>query len=52
MDSIVGALVRRRGGGEHLLAYSERGAWHPVHSEQINAHLKQLIGAVKETSGM
>ena len=43
--AIVGALVRRRGGGEHLLAYSQRGTWHPVHSEQINAHLKQLIGA-------
>jgi DNA topoisomerase I len=43
--AIVGALVRRLGGGEHLLAYSERGMWHPVHSEQINGHLKRLIGA-------
>jgi DNA topoisomerase-1 len=43
--AIVGALVRRRGGGEHLLAYRERGNWHPVHSELINIHLKGLIGA-------
>jgi DNA topoisomerase-1 len=43
--AIVGALVRRRGGGEHLLAFRERGSWHPVHSELINTHLKGLIGA-------
>jgi len=42
--AIVGALARRRGGGEHLLAYRERRAWHPVHSEQINEHLKELVG--------
>jgi DNA topoisomerase I len=41
---IVGALKRRRGGGEHLLAFRERRAWHQVHAALINAHLKSLIG--------
>ena len=41
---IVGALKRRRGGGDHLLAYRERRAWHQVHAPVINAHLKGLIG--------
>jgi DNA topoisomerase IB len=41
---IVGALKRRRGGGDHLLAFRERRAWHQVHAPLINAHLKSLIG--------
>ena len=41
---IVGALKRRRGGGDHLLAFRERRAWHQVHAPLINAHLKGLIG--------
>jgi DNA topoisomerase-1 len=41
---IVGALKRRRGGGEHLLAFREGRAWHQVHAPLINAHLKSLIG--------
>ena len=41
---IVGGLKRRRGGGDHLLAYRERRAWHQVHAPLINAHLKGLIG--------
>jgi DNA topoisomerase I len=41
---IVGALKRRRGGGEHLLAFRERQAWHQVHAPLINEHLKSLIG--------
>jgi DNA topoisomerase I len=41
---IVGALKRRRGGGEHLLAFRERQAWHQVHAPLINEHLKKLIG--------
>ncbi|MGI8713244.1 MAG: DNA topoisomerase IB [Solirubrobacteraceae bacterium] len=40
----VRALRRRRSGGDQLLAYRERRRWHPVRSEQINDHLKQLIG--------
>ena len=41
---IVGALKRRRGGGDHLLAFREGHAWHQVHAPLINAHLKSLIG--------
>jgi DNA topoisomerase I len=40
----VAALKRRRGGGDQLLAYKERGRWHDVRSEQINEYLKSLIG--------
>jgi DNA topoisomerase-1 len=41
---IVAALKRRRGGGEHLLAYRDGREWHPVHSQHINDFLKRLIG--------
>jgi DNA topoisomerase I len=41
---IVSALKRRRGGGEHLLAFRERGVWHQVHAHLINEHLKRLVG--------
>jgi DNA topoisomerase-1 len=41
---IVGALKRRRGGGDHLLAFREAREWHQVHAPMINAHLKDLIG--------
>jgi DNA topoisomerase I len=41
---IVAALKRRRGGGDHLLAFREGPAWHQVHAPLINAHLKSLIG--------
>lgn len=41
---IVSALKRRRGGGAHLLAFRERGAWHQVHAHLINERLKALIG--------
>jgi DNA topoisomerase I len=41
---VVGALKRRRGGGDHLLAFREGRAWHQVHAPLINAHLKSLIG--------
>lgn len=41
---IVGALKRRRGGGEHLFAYRDGREWHPVHSQHINDFLKRLIG--------
>jgi DNA topoisomerase I len=41
---IVGALKRRRGGGDHLLAFRKGRTWHQVHAPLINAHLKSLIG--------
>jgi DNA topoisomerase-1 len=41
---VVSALSRRRGGGDQLLAYKDGRRWHDVRSEQINEHLKSLIG--------
>jgi DNA topoisomerase-1 len=41
---IVAALKRRRGGGEELLAYKERGRWRDLRSDDINAYLKDATG--------
>jgi DNA topoisomerase-1 len=41
---IVAGLKRRRGGGSELLAYKERGRWHDLRSEDINAYLKEATG--------
>jgi DNA topoisomerase I len=40
---IVAALKRRRG-GEELLAYKERRRWRDVRSDDINAYLKEATG--------
>jgi DNA topoisomerase-1 len=42
---VVASLKRRRGGGEELLAYRERGRWHDIRSPDINEYLKQTTGA-------
>ena len=41
---IVGALKRRRGGGDDLLAYKRGRQWADLRSEDINAWLKGAIG--------
>ena len=41
---VVGALLRRRGGGEELLAYRVGPGWRDVRSQDVNARLKQLAG--------
>jgi len=41
---IVRALKSRRGGGDELLAYKERGRWVDVRSADINAYLKEATG--------
>jgi DNA topoisomerase-1 len=41
---IVAGLKRRRGGGSELLAYKERGRWHDLRAEDINAYLKDATG--------
>ncbi|GAB2324990.1 hypothetical protein STREPTOSP366_02050 [Streptomyces variabilis] len=38
------ALLRRRGGGDRLLAYWEGRAWHDVSNADVNAYLKELAG--------
>jgi DNA topoisomerase I len=41
---VLGTLKRRRGGGEELLAYKERGRWRDVKSPDINEYLKGATG--------
>jgi DNA topoisomerase IB len=41
---VVATLKRRRGGGQELLAYKERGRWRDIRSEDINAYLKDATG--------
>src|SRR5438270_5472870 len=40
-QQVVRELKRRRGGGDHLLAYREARRWHAVRSEQLNDYLKE-----------
>jgi len=40
----VDALLRRRSGGDELLAYKEGRRWHDVRSADINAYLKRASG--------
>lgn len=44
LHAVVGALLRRRGGGEDLLVYRTKQGWHDVCAEDINARLKELAG--------
>jgi len=41
---IVAELKRRRGGGDELLAYKERGRWRDVKSPDIRAYIKETAG--------
>lgn len=38
------ALLRRKGGGDRLLAYWEQRAWHEVNGDDVNAYLKEIAG--------
>jgi DNA topoisomerase I len=40
----VRALLRRRGGGDELLAYREGGRWRDVTSADINEYVKDVVG--------
>ncbi len=41
---LVNGLLRRRGGGEDLLAYRVRRDWHDVRAEDLNTAVKALVG--------
>lgn len=41
---VIRALLRRRGGGEELLAYRVGQDWRDVKAHDVNARLKQLAG--------
>ncbi|MGW0465468.1 DNA topoisomerase IB [Streptomyces sp. NPDC003027] len=42
---VLRALLRRRGGGDHLFAYWESGAWHDVRADELNAYLRERSGS-------
>jgi DNA topoisomerase-1 len=42
---LIGALIRRRGGGRELLAFRDGTSWRDVRSEEINAYIKDLARA-------
>jgi DNA topoisomerase IB len=42
--AVVRALKRRRRGGDRLLAFWERGAWHDLHGADLNEALRRLSG--------
>ncbi len=44
LHKIVNSLLRRRGGGDDLLAYRIRRDWHDVRAEDLNAAVKELAG--------
>jgi DNA topoisomerase IB len=44
VGKVIRALKSRRSDGEALLAYYEHGAWHRVHSLDVNDYLKELTG--------
>jgi DNA topoisomerase I len=44
LHKVVGSLLRRRGGGDDLLAYRNGRGWHDVRAEDLNAAVKELAG--------
>lgn len=44
LHKVVNGLLRRRGGGDDLLAYRIRREWHDVRAEDLNAAVKELAG--------
>jgi DNA topoisomerase IB len=43
-EESVRTMLRRRGGGQELLAYKEGGRWRDVTSTDINEYVKEVIG--------
>jgi DNA topoisomerase I len=44
VSQVVGALKRRRGGGDELLAFKHGGRWLDIRSPDINEYLKAITG--------
>ncbi|MFB9395042.1 DNA topoisomerase IB [Streptomyces echinatus] len=42
--TVTHALLRRPRGGDRFLAFHERGAWHDLHSDDLNETLRRLSG--------
>ena len=41
---ILRTLLRRRGGGDRLLAYKANGRWHSIDADDVNGYIKDLLG--------
>ena len=44
LHRVVGSLLRRKGGGEELLAYKVKGDWCDVKTADLNIAVKELLG--------
>jgi DNA topoisomerase-1 len=44
LHRMVNGLLRRRGGGEDLLAYRNGSSWHDVTADDLNVAVKEVIG--------
>ncbi len=44
LHRVVGSLLRRRGGGEELLAYRDGRSWRDVRTSDLNDAVKELAG--------
>jgi DNA topoisomerase I len=43
-QTVVCALRRKRPAGQRLLAFADRGGWHELDSDDMNAYLQELFG--------
>ena len=44
LHRVVGSLLRRKDGGEELLAYKVQGEWSDVRTADLNGAVKELVG--------
>jgi DNA topoisomerase I len=44
VEAVISSMKRRRGGGNELLAWREKGVWYDVKSGDVNAHLREVTG--------
>jgi DNA topoisomerase I len=42
--AVLDGLLRRRGGGDSLLAYKAGGRWHDLDADDVNAYVKERLG--------
>lgn len=44
VTAVLDALLRRRGGGDNLLAYKAGGRWRDLDADDVNAYVKERLG--------
>jgi DNA topoisomerase IB len=42
--TVLDKLLRRRGGGDSLLAYKAGGRWHDIDADEVNSYVKERLG--------